>query len=119
GKVNHPNLSTTLLLNHELRYGNAYRLEEVVAKAASVSSLVVISGAVMPEDVNRHSRDWSDVVKPLAESVYDVKSFLDLTEKYGYDVPVGLMSFGIEGDPKAHHLESLRVFREWELESGD
>ena len=112
-KADRENLFTSLHLHQELRAGNHERLDEIVARAASRSRLCTISGANLPDAINRGSRDWSDVVQPLSESAFDVEAFYRLLSKHGYSGPIGLQNFGIPGDPKIHHRESLALLRQW------
>ncbi len=110
-----PNLFTSLHLHQELRAGHAARLEEIVIKALPHTHLVSISGANTPDKINRHSNDWSDVVQPFAQSTFDLHAFYQLLVKHGYTGPVGYQNWGIPGDPRVHHLETLRIWRSWQL----
>ncbi len=112
-KANKPNLYTSLHLNHELRAGNAHRLEEVIKKAAPFARLASVSGANAPGDYNRGSRDWSDVVQELKVSVFDAESFYKLLRKYGYDGPIGYNNWKIPGDVKERHKRTLAIYRSW------
>ncbi len=111
-----PNLFTSIHLNHELRAGNADRLEEVVKRALPYARLASISGADLPGRYNRGARDWSDVVQALSTSDFDVAHFYRLLKKYGYEGPIGYNNFKIPGDVQAHHLETLSIYRSWETE---
>ena len=112
--ANRQNLSTSIQLNHELRAGNQDRLEEVIKATVDQSSLATISGALDLETFNTGSRDWSDVIQPLAKSPYDVKPFVDLLRKHGYKGPIGLQNFKIKGDVKAHHRAAIEVWKSWQ-----
>ena len=111
--LNKKNLFTSIHSNHELRKGNANRLEAAIKKSAPYLALAALSGANGGDKINRYSKDWSDVVQPLADSTFDVHRYYKLLLKYGYTGPVGLQNFGIPGDPKVHHRESLKVWRSW------
>lgn len=112
-RVQRPNLFTSLHLHQELRAGNADRLAEIIAAAAPFSRLVSISGANLPGAVTPGSKDWSDVVQPLAESAFPVESFYRLLRENGYVGPVGLQNWRIPGDPEQVHARSLEVWRSW------
>lgn len=112
-KINRKNLFTSVHSNHELRKGNAQRLEAAIKKSAPYLALAALSGANGPDKINRYSKDWSDVVQPLADSAFDVHGFYKLLLKYGYKGPVGLQNFGIPGDPKVHHRESFKIWHGW------
>jgi sugar phosphate isomerase/epimerase len=107
------NLFTSLHLHQELRAGHADRLPEIVARVLPRVRLVSVSGANHHDSINRGSGDWSDVVQPLAGSTFDVAAFYRLLVRSGYTGPVGVQNWSIPGDPRVHHLESLRLLRTW------
>lgn len=113
-RADRANLSTSIQLNHELRAGNKDRLEAVIIAAASHSKLATISGALDLDTYNTGSRDWSDVIQPLATSSYDISPFVALLKKHGYKGPVGLQNFKITGDVKEHHRTALETWKRWQ-----
>ena len=113
-KIDKPNLFTSLHLNHELRAGNASRLDEIIEKAVSYIKLASLSGANAPGAYNRGSRDWSDTVQALSESAFDVESFFRSLRKHGYSGPIGYNNWKIPGDPRVHHRETLAIYRGWQ-----
>ena len=112
-----PNLFNSLHLHQELRAGHAHRLPEVVARVLPRVRLVSVSGANLPDRINRGSHDWSDVVQPLAGSAFDIAGFYRLLVQSGYTGPVGVQNWKIPGDPRLHHAESLRLLRVWRDEA--
>ncbi len=105
-----PNVYTSLHLHHEMRAGNHDRLAEIIAKAAPLSRLASISATNPPDQINRGSRDWSDVVQPLSKNPEEVAEFVQNLLKSGYSGPIGYQNFGIPGNPETHHIESLQLF---------
>lgn len=113
GAADRPNLFNSLHLHQELRAGHAHRLPEVIARVLPRVRLVSVSGANLPDRVNRGSNDWSDVVQPLTGSAFDVAGFYRLLVQSGYRGPVGVQNWKLPGDPRLHHAESLRLLRAW------
>ena len=109
--VDRPNLFTSLHLHQELRAGNVARLDEVIARAISHTRLVSISGTLDPSAVTPGSRDWSDVVRPLADSVYPVAGFVQRLRSAGYEGPIGLQNWRLAGDPIEQHVAALAWWR--------
>ncbi len=111
-QVGHPNLSNSLHTCHEIRSGNQYSMEAVVATHAGDSRLVTIAGA----DENAYSGPppgggypWDDAIKPLDRGKYSLLPFLQALHDSGYDGPVILHTFGITDDP-GHLQRSLRAY---------
>lgn len=109
--VDRPNLFTSLHLHQELRAGHAARLNEVIDRAVPRTRLVSISGALDPAAVTPGSRDWSDVVRPLTDSVYPVDGFVHRLRAAGYAGPIGLQNWRLPGDPIAQHRAALAWWR--------
>lgn len=112
-EADQPNLFNSLHLHQELRAGHADRLPEVIDAVLPRVRLVSLSGANLPDQIYQGSRDWSDVVQPLAESDFDVAEvYRDLLQS-GYRGPVGIQNWKIPGDPRVHHTTSLKLLRTW------
>ncbi len=107
-KVERPNLFTSLHLHQELRAGNAANLDEIIAVALDRTRLVSISGALDPAQATPGNRDWSDVVRPLGDSVYPVATFVAALRTSGYVGPVGVQNWRLPGDPNEQHVAALR-----------
>lgn len=116
GQVDRPNLFTSLHLHQELRAGNAPRLAEIIARTVPRTRLVSISGALDPSQATPGSRDWSDVVRPLTDSVYPVADFVRAVRAAGYRGPIGLQNWRLPGDPAAQHEAAIAWWRALELE---
>jgi sugar phosphate isomerase/epimerase len=111
-QVAHPNLSNSLHTCHEIRGGNQYSMEAVVAAHADDSSLVAIAGA----EENAYagpppggSLPWDDCIKPLDEGDYSLLPFLQALQDAGYSGPVILQTFGITDNP-GHLQRSIRTY---------
>jgi len=109
--VGHPNLLNSLHTAHEIRGGNQYDIEAVVAAHVAQTALVAIAGA----DHHAYAGpplpflNWSDVIKPLDEGGYSLLPFLQALQDAGYDGPVILQTFGIISNP-GHLQRSIRRY---------
>jgi sugar phosphate isomerase/epimerase len=114
GAIGHPNLKSSVHTCHEIRAGNQYTLDAVVAKQAQVTALVTIAGA----EAHAHAGpfdpliDWSDAIMPLDEGHFSLLPFLQALHDAGYDGPVILHTFGITDDP-GHLQASLGKYAEY------
>lgn len=105
-----PNVFTSLHYHQEMRAGNHDRMDEIVRQAVPHTRLASISATNPPDQIQQGSRDWSDVVQPLANNPEPVLTFMDLLTAHGYTGPIGYQNFGIPGNPEQHHIESLTIF---------
>lgn len=109
--VGHPNLLNSLHTAHEIRGGNQYDIEAVVAAHAAQTALVAIAGA----DHHAYAGPplpfltWGDVIKPLDEGGYNLLPLLQALQDAGYDGPVILQTFGIINNP-GHLQRSIRRY---------
>lgn len=112
--IGHPNLKNSLHTCHEIRAGNQYALDAVVAQHAQVSALVTIAGAQADAYAGPFDPliDWSDAILPLAKGHFSLLPFLQQLHDSGYHGPVILHTFGITGDP-GHLQASLRKYAEY------
>ena len=109
-KAKRKNLSLSVHLCHELRGGNAKRLDEVMATVKPYIKLVTISGA--NHKVTPNNPDWSDTIKPLSEGDFDTSIFLRELKKVGYNGPIILHTFGLQKKPANHYKESFKEYQE-------
>ena len=104
------NLKLSFHLCHEARAGNAYRLNEVAAKIKESMVLATISGA--KTEFFTEGLDWSDAIRPLNDSEYNLSLFVDALHSIDYSGPVILHTFGIkEPAPEVHLKESMAVWK--------
>ncbi len=104
--IRHPNLANSLHTCHEIRGGNQYDMESVVAEHAGNTALVAIAGAKENAYAGPPNLlvNWSDVIKPLDKGNYSLLPFLQALEDAGYEGPVILQTYGILNTPG--HLEA-------------
>ncbi len=108
GRPKHLKLSFHLC--HEARAGNAYRLNDVASKVKDYMVLTTISGA--KKVFFTSGLDWSDAIRPLNDSEYDLTLFMDALNSIEYSGPVILHTFGIKDPaPEVHLKESMTVWK--------
>lgn len=112
-KINHPNLKLAVHLCHEMRAGNANRMDEVVKNAAGYISFVTLSGADKEVDMTSPRTMDKSTIKPLGEGEYDLSSFLKALKEINYKGPVGFINFKIDEDrkPEEYLPESLKAWK--------
>ena len=83
------NLGASFNLCHDLMYGNANRLGEIIKKTAPKLMRVSISGADLASKKHILRLDQGDL---------DVAGVVKILKENGYKGPVGLQCFGVPGD---------------------
>ncbi len=106
----HPNLYLSFHLCHEMRAGNAGRMEAVIRRIAPRLQLASLSGTFTR--VNDNAPTWEDAILPLDEGDYDVRSVYRLLRRYGYKGPIGLHTYGITAPD--HWQRSMAVWQSWQ-----
>lgn len=112
--IGHPNLKNSLHTCHEIRAGNQYTLDAVVAKHAQDSALVTIAGAEADAYAGPYDPliGWSDAIMPLDKGHFSLLPFLQELHDSGYDGPVILHTFGI-AENRGHLQASLGKYAEY------
>lgn len=113
-RINHPNLKLALHLCHEMKAGNANRLEEVVSNVHEYISFVTLSGTDSVVDRSSPRSIDRSTIKPLNKGDFDIYEFMEPLKKVAYKGPVGLLNFNIDKDyPMDDYLqESLNKWKE-------
>lgn len=95
-KANCKNVSNSLNLCHELMYGNADRLTEIIRKCAKQLILVSINGA----DIKN-----KNYILRLDQGNFDLTGLIKTLKKTDYKGPIGLQCYNVPGDQK----ENLKI----------
>ncbi len=104
-----PGITTSFHLCHELKAGNAARLDEIIRRHVARLSLVSLSGA----DTKRFALPgWDGAILPLDQGDYDITPVVRSLQSAGYDGPVLIHTFGLKSPPEEHLAGSLRRWRE-------
>jgi sugar phosphate isomerase/epimerase len=100
------NVALTVNLSHELAAGNGARLTEIVRHVAPRLAMVSINGAM-----DEPGPLWKNYIRVLGEGDHDVAGLLRTLRDVDYGGPVGLQSYGIEGEPRDNLAASMRAWK--------
>jgi sugar phosphate isomerase/epimerase len=106
--VDHPQVGANFNLCHWLKTDGTRDHRVVLRQHADRIFAVTINGARIGADA------WTEgLIQPLDRGDFDNPGLLALLAEIGYDGPVGLMCFGIQGDAREHLARSIRVWNTW------
>ncbi|MGY8718410.1 MAG: TIM barrel protein [Verrucomicrobiia bacterium] len=114
-------LDLAFILCHEMRYGNADRIEEVVQNVKDHIGHVVISGSDTDLDQkNTEKSEYSKItLQPLYQGELDMSRVLQELVKIGYDGNMGYINhrFEVSGSwdskPSVYLKRSLNTYEAW------
>jgi sugar phosphate isomerase/epimerase len=98
------NLGVSFNLCHALRLGNEARIPEILRAALPHLYLVSINGA-------DHAGDWDRLIQTLDRGDYDLFAFLMKLKRLGYQGPIGLQCYNLQGDRRENLSRSIRAWR--------
>ncbi len=104
-KADRKNLGVSINLCHELRSGNAGKLDDIIKEAAPYLYLVSINGTDL-------EGDWNRLIQPLGQGAFDMRAFLEKLKATGYRGPIGLQCYNIRGDQRENLEISMKAWRE-------
>ena len=108
--MNRPKVKLSLHLCHELKKGNAARLDAVIAQVAPQLALVSING--VDTSVPFSNKGWDSLILPLDKGDYDVRPFLASLTRQGYTGPILLHNFGFKTPAEEYLSASMKRWRE-------
>lgn len=101
--VNRKNFGVTFNLCHCLMVGDEAKIPALLADAAPYLFLVTINGA----DSGKPNSSWNDLIRPLDEGSFEVRSFLHKLEELHYTGPIGLQGYGLKIPLKENLARSM------------
>ena len=110
-KINHPNLKLALHTCHELKAGNAGRLDEVVYNVKDYLSFITIAGAAKVTDMTSRKSMDRTTIQPLEDGAYDFAPFLKALKEVNYKGPVGYINFKFDKEPDDYLPKSLAEWK--------
>ena len=110
-QVNQPNVGLTLALFHELAGDQEPNLPQIIDEVAPHLFVVTISGTDRKE--KGQPADFARMIRPLGQGDFDVYAVLEKLEAVGFTGPVGLLCFGLKGDPEVHLRESMVTWKSY------
>lgn len=107
-KANHPQVGANFNVCHYLKVDGADDYRALLKANAAKLFCVTICGAQIGAD------KWTDgLIQPLDRGDFDNRQLLKTLDEIGYRGPIGLMVYGIPGDPRDHLARSLAVWKSW------
>lgn len=105
-KVDHPQVGYNFNLCHWLKVEGEKDYRPLLRENADKLFVVTINGAT------RGAQAWTNgLIRPLDEGDFDHRQLLTTLREVGYGGPIGLMCFGVPGDPREHLGRSLKAWR--------
>jgi parallel beta-helix repeat protein len=105
-QVNHSQVGFNFNLCHWLKVDGAKDYRPWLRKHAAKLFCVTLNGATSG------AKDWANgLIRPLDEGDFDLHPLLAVLEEIHYPGPIGLMCYGIPGDPRDYLARSLRTWR--------
>jgi len=112
-RVNHPHVGVNFNLCHWLKVDGQKDYRPVLRQNAAKIFAVTINGAQLG------SQTWTNgLIQPLDRGDFDNRQLLGTLRQIGYRGPIGLMCYGIPGDPRDYLQRSMRVWKSWQTELG-
>jgi sugar phosphate isomerase/epimerase len=108
-KVDRPNVGLSFNLCHALYDGAEDRVPALLDAVAPHLFIVSINGA----DSHPAQRGWPQLIRPLGQGSYDVRIVLGKLQALGFQGPVALQCYGLQGDPRAILAGSMRTWKQY------
>lgn len=115
-------MDLAFILCHEMRYGNAHRIEEVIQNVKSHIGHVVLSGSdenVDPKTMENSSYEMR-TLQPLYQGNFDMSRVLKELSQIGYQGKMGYINHRFEKDKNAWNIrpseyveKSLSTYNGW------
>lgn len=113
-KINSPNLDLAVHTCHELRAGNANRIEEVLEKVKDYLGYVTIAGADNIPNLSTNSGEWeSSTLKPLYRGNFDLTRVLRKLRSLDYNGSIGFINHRITETPDSYLPLSKTTYDKW------
>jgi sugar phosphate isomerase/epimerase len=110
-QVNHPQVGFNFNLCHWLKVEGTKDYRPLLRSQAAKLFCVLINGATIGAETWTHG-----LIRPLDEGDFDNRQLLATLREIGYQGPVGLMCYGIPGDPRDYLSRSLKTWRQWQID---
>jgi sugar phosphate isomerase/epimerase len=107
-KTDHPRVGVNFNLCHWLMIDGDKDYGPVLRKHADKIFVVTINGA------QPGTKKWTNgLIQPLDRGDFDNRQLLRTLREIGYGGPIGLMCYGIPGNPREHLERSMKVWKAW------
>ena len=113
-KINRPNFDLAVHTCHEIRAGNAGRIEEVLEKVKHHLGYVTIAGADNVPNLTTTSSEWeASTLKPLYRGNFDVTRVLKKLRSLDYRGSIGFINHRITEAPDTYLPLSKSTYDKW------
>jgi sugar phosphate isomerase/epimerase len=112
-KIHSPNLDIVFHTCHELRSGNASRVEEILELAGDRLGHVTIAGADTVIDFTDPISIENSSIKPLYRGSFDNSRVLKKLKDVDYQGSVGFINHLIKEDPDVYLSGSRKIYDKW------
>jgi len=107
-KTNHPNVGYNFNVCHWLKVEGNKDYRPLLRANADKLFCVTICGAQIG------AKTWTNgLIQPLDRGDFDNRQVLATLREIGYQGPVGIMCYGIPGDPREYLQRSLKTWHAW------
>lgn len=107
-QVNHPQVGFNFNVCHWLKVEGNKDYRPLLQANADKLFCVTICGAKIGAETWTHG-----LIQPLDEGDFDNRALLATLREIGYAGPIGIMCYGIPGDPRDYLSRSLKTFQSW------
>jgi len=106
-KTNHPRVGFNFNLCHWLKVDGSKDYRPLLRENSEKLFAVTINGATLG------AKTWTNgLIRPLNEGDFDPRPLLATLRGIGHRGPVGLMCYGVPGDPQQHLTRSMKVWQD-------
>jgi sugar phosphate isomerase/epimerase len=107
-KVDHPQVGANFNLCHWLKVDRQRDYVPLLKAHAGKIFVVTLCGA------QRDSEAWTNgLIQPLDRGDFDNPRLLATLREVGYEGPIGLMCYGVPGEPREHLARSIKTWKSW------
>ena len=107
-KLNHPQVGFNFNVCHWVKVEGARDPRPLLRENAAKLFCVTICGSEIG------AAQWTNgLIQPLDKGTFDNRALLATLDEIGYRGPVGLMCYGVPGDPREYLARSMKVWKSW------
>jgi len=111
-KINHPSFGIAINLCHELMSDKGDALEQTFKQAKDRIFAIIISGSKIDLDRTSVRTMNESTIKSLDDSAYDLRPYMRLIKKSGFEGPVGFINFKLPTAPEDYLKRTMIRWRE-------
>jgi sugar phosphate isomerase/epimerase len=105
-EIDHPSVGFNFNLCHFLKVDGGKDYKTLLRENAEKLLVVTVNGATIG------AKTWTNgLIRPLDEGDFDNRRLLATVRDIGYHGPIGLMCFGVPGEPREHLGRSMKTWR--------